>query len=211
MWLSQIWFSKEPLNITEATVMEENNCLNPEYVGDIKTFEPSELHNWNKPKILEIKGGTVRGVEVAPGWKHFKSYELDMLVHELPGRIKYEVWNEDECLEEGTLGEKDLEFKNIDWWVRSIFLDNYEPFNECDELLKKKYDFCVDDEIYDLINKYKEDSSTWSGKEALFDAGCLAKRKLCDSAVFYDVDEWEVADCPEDIEELHFNYITLHL
>ena len=190
--------------------MTENNCLDPDYVDNIQKIESSKLHNWNKPKIEEIKGGTVRGVEVAPGWRHFKSYELDMLVYEMPDKTKYEVWNDTECLDEGIFTERDIKYCNLDKWIRYTFLENYEPFNGCDELLKAKYDFCIDDEIYDLIKSYKEDSSTWSGKDALFNAGCLAKKKLCESAVFYDMDNWEATDCPEEIEDKTFYFVNIH-
>lgn len=213
MWVSQIWYTKEEgqYHEDEDVIMKENNCLDPDYVDKAISVGPSELHNWNKPKIIEIKGGTVRGVEVAPGWRHFKSYELDMLVYEFSDTVDYEIYKDEEVLEEGFLGRKDLEFKPLDWWIRSLFFDNYEPFNECDELLKEYSDFDVEDEISDLLGKYRDDPNSWSGKNALFNAGCLAKRKLCEYAVFYNKDEWEVTSCPEDIEDLHFCLVTLHV
>lgn len=213
MWVSQIWYTKDYDQYCEDEdeVMKENNCLNPDYVDSRISVEPSELHNWNKPKIIEIEGGTIHGVEVTPGWRHFKSYELDMLIREMPNKTKYEVWNDTECIEMGTFDKKDFKVCTLNDWIRYTFLENYEPFNEYDELFKKYHDFDVEDEIFDLLRKYKKDPSSWSGKDALFNAGCLAKRKLCEHAVFYNKDEWEVTDCPKDIEDLHFCLVTLHV
>lgn len=213
MWVHQIWYTKEEEDACEdeETIMKENNCLAPEYVDRRIEYEPSDLHNWNKPKIEEIEGGTVHGVEVAPCWRHFKSYELDMLVHEMPDKTKYEIWNDTECLEEGTFDKRDFEICSLKGWIRYKFLDNYEPFNECDDLFKQYSDFDVEDEIFDLLRKYREDPDSWSGKDALFNAGCLAKRKLCEHAVFYSIDKYEVTDCPKDIEDLHFCLVTLHV
>lgn len=221
MWVSQIWYTKEEgqYHEDEDVIKKENNCLDPNYVDKAISVEQSELHNWNKPKIEEIMGGFgvipgwghVKSHEVASGWRHFKSYELDMFIYEMPDKTKYEVWNEDRCLDEGIFTERDLKNCSLDKWIRYTFLENYEPFNECDELFKKYSDFDVEDEIFDLLRKYREDPNSWSGKNALFNAGCLAKRKLCEHAVFYNKDEWEVTDCPEDIEDLHFCLVTLHV
>lgn len=213
MYVSQIWYTKDYDQYCEDEdeIMKENNCLDPDGVSGRVSVESSELHNWNKPKIEEIEGGTIGHLVVANGWKHFKSYELDMLVNEFSNKVDYVIYKDEEVLEEGSLGQKDFEFKPLDWWIRSLFLDNYEPFNECDELFKKHHDFDVEDEIFDLLNKYRDDPNSWSGKDALFNAGCLAKRKLCEHAVFYNKDEWEATGCPEDIEDLHFCLVTLHV
>lgn len=213
MFIIQVWYTKNcnRYREDEDVIIKENNYLDPDYVDHMISIEPSELHNWNKPKIVEVKDGTVHGVEVAPGWRHFKSYELDMLVHEMPDKIEYEVWNDAECLIEDTVNKKDYGIFNFDIWVRHVFLDNYESFNEYDEMFKEYSDYNVEDEIFDLLRKYRDDPSSWSGKNALFNAGCLAKRKLCESAIFYNKDEWEVTDCPEDIEDLHFCLVTLRV
>lgn len=213
MFISQIWYTKEEGQYLEdeETIMRENNCLDPDYVENSVSIESSELHNWNKPKIEEVKDEYFNGTKVADGWKHFKSYELDMLINEQPNNASFVVYKDGEVVDEGSFNKKDLDYFSLEKWIRWTFIENYEPFNECDELLKKYHDYCVEDEIFELINRYKEDSSTWSGKDALFNAGCLAKRKLCANALFYNKDDWEVTDCPEDIENLHFCYITMHL